>query len=133
MKKLLFVLSICSFTSGLAQPDITPKVTEALTQGNAAALASHFMDQIALTLQTHDGNFNKAEAQKLIAAFFVEYGVTNFVIKHQGTSKLDDQYRIGEMTTNNGVFRVTFFMKKNGTTMQIKQLKIESEESNEKK
>ncbi|MFM7233275.1 MAG: DUF4783 domain-containing protein, partial [Flavobacteriales bacterium] len=48
-----------------------------------------------------------------------------FTVKHQGTSKLDDQFRIGELTTSKGIFRVTFFMKKSNNTLQIKQLKIE--------
>ncbi|MFN0030718.1 MAG: DUF4783 domain-containing protein [Flavobacteriales bacterium] len=128
MKQLLLSLLIAtSSASMMAQTDITPKVTEAIKKGDAAALAAYFMDQIELTLPANDGTFNKAEAQKLIAKFFADYGVTSFVIKHQGTSKLDDQYRIGDLVTNKGTFRVTFFMRKSGASLLIKQLKIEEE------
>jgi Domain of unknown function (DUF4783) len=125
MKKLLFILFLGALAPAMAQSDITPSVAEALKKGDAAALAAHFMGQIELTILDQEGTYNKAEAQKIVAKFFADHGVTNFVVKHQGTSKLDDQYRIGDLTTNKGVFRVTFFIRKNGTTMQIKQLKIE--------
>ena len=117
----LFVLS----SSAVAQGDITPKVSDALKRGDAASLASFFMPQIDLTLNGEDGTFSAAEAQRKLATFFSQNAAQNFTVKHQGTSKLDDQYRIGDLNTAKGVFRVTFFMKKSGSTMQIKQIKIE--------
>lgn len=125
MKKIiLLIFSILSLSS-IGQTDITPKVTEALKSGNAAQLATYFMDQIEINIPTQEGTMSKADAQKALASFFSAYGVTSFEIKHQGTSKLDDQYRIGDLVTKKGNFRVTFFIRKNGTVMQIKQLKIE--------
>jgi hypothetical protein len=83
------------------------------------------MPQVELTLPAKDGLMDKAQAQQMLAAFFSENTPQAFAIKHQGTSKLDDQFRIGELTTAKGTFRVTFFMKKNNNALQIKQLKIE--------
>ena len=127
MKKIFFtILSIALSLSIFAQTDITPKVAESIKSGNAALLASYFMAQIELTIEDTEGTFSKAEAEKKLAAFFASHGVTGFEIKHQGTSKLDDQYRIGDLVTKNGTYRVTFFIRKNGNTLQIKQLKIEA-------
>jgi len=128
MKNITTFLLILFATWASAQADITPQVTEALKKGDAAALATHFMPQVEVTLNGEDTNYTKAEAQKTLTAFFTQHPITGFVIKHQGTSKLDDQYRIGELITSKGNFRVTFFMKKSGAVMQIKQLKIESAE-----
>jgi Domain of unknown function (DUF4783) len=126
MKKIFFtILSIALSLSIFAQTDITPKVAESIKSGNATQLASYFMAQIELTIEETEGTFSKAEAEKKLAAFFASHGVTGFEIKHQGTSKLDDQYRIGDLVTKNGTFRVTFFIRKNGNALQIKQLKIE--------
>jgi hypothetical protein len=108
-----------------AQSDISPLVSVALKKGDAAAVASHFMSQVELTLPAKDGLMEKEHAQQMLAAFFTEYPPQAFTIKHQGTSKLDDQFRIGELITSKGSFRVTFFMKKNNNILQIKQLKIE--------
>jgi Domain of unknown function (DUF4783) len=121
---IVFVLALFSLNA-FTQSDITPKVTDALKKGDAAILAQFFMPQIDLALMGQESNYSKEEAQKIIATFFQQVGATQFVIKHQGTSKLDDQYRIGELTTAKGIYRVTFFMKKSGNAILIKQLKIE--------
>jgi hypothetical protein len=83
------------------------------------------MPQLEITLIGKDGLFEKAQAQQMLAGFFKDNPPQSFSIKHQGTSKLDDQFRIGELNTTNGIYRVTFFMKKNNNVLQIKQLKIE--------
>jgi hypothetical protein len=121
----LFVLLLCSFSRLSAQTDITSAVTTALKKGDAAGIAMHLMPQVEMTLSDKDGMFDKAQAQQLLSTFFRENPPQAFVIKHQGTSKLDDQFRIGELTTSKGIFRVTFFMKKSNNALQIKQLKIE--------
>lgn len=127
MKHWFFsIITLLVFSSTtVAQGDITPKVSDALKRGDAASLASFFMPQIDLTLNGEDGSYSAAEAQKILAAFFSQNTPQAFTVKHQGTSKLDDQYRIGDLNTAKGVFRVTFFMKKSGSSMQIKQIKIE--------
>lgn len=127
MKHWFFsIITLLVFSStAVAQGDITPKVSDALKRGDAASLASFFMPQIDLTLNGEDGSYSAAEAQKILAAFFSQNTPQAFMVKHQGTSKLDDQYRIGDLNTAKGVFRVTFFMKKSGSSMQIKQIKIE--------
>ena len=126
MRYLFFLLAgILSCNVLVAQSDISPAVSAALKKGDAAALASHFMPQLEITLIGKDGLFEKAQAQQMLAGFFKDNPPQSFSIKHQGTSKLDDQFRIGELNTTNGIYRVTFFMKKNNNVLQIKQLKIE--------
>ncbi len=126
MRYLFFLLvGILSCNVLVAQSDISPAVSAALKKGDAAALASHFMPQLEITLIGKDGLFEKAQAQQMLAGFFKDNPPQSFSIKHQGTSKLDDQFRIGELNTTNGIYRVTFFMKKNNNVLQIKQLKIE--------
>jgi hypothetical protein len=126
MKSYLFLMAcLFSLSTLWAQSDISPTVSAALKKGDAAAVASHFMPQVELTLPAKDGLMEKVQAQQMLAAFFTEYPPQTFTIKHQGTSKLDDQFRIGELVTSKGSFRVTFFMKKNNNILQIKQLKIE--------
>jgi hypothetical protein len=122
---LLLIACLLTFSSLLAQSDISSAVGAALKKGDAASIASYFMPQVELTLVGKDGVYDKTQAQQMLAGFFKENPPQNFVIKHQGTSKLDDQFRIGELTTSKGLFRVTFFMTKNNNLLQIKQLKIE--------
>lgn len=126
MKYAFFLLmGLFSFNAITAQSDISSAVSSALKNGDAGAIAAHFMPQVELTLPGKDGLLEKVQAQQLLAGFFKENPPQAFSIKHQGTSKLDDQFRIGELTTSKGIYRVTFFMKKNNSALQIKQLKIE--------
>lgn len=126
MKSYLFLMTcLFSWNALWAQSDISPAVSAALKKGDALALATHFVPQLELTLEGKDGLFEKGQAQQMLATFFKDNPPQAFVIKHQGTSKLDDQFRIGELTTARGMYRVTFFMKKNNNVLQIKQLKIE--------
>lgn len=126
MKTILFLMMSFLFWNALrAQSDITLAISSALKKGDAAAIAVHLMPQVEMTLAGTEGVFDKAQAQQLLASFFKENTPQAFTIKHQGTSKLDDQFRIGELVTSKGMFRVTFFMKKNNNALQIKQFKIE--------
>ena len=125
MKLLVSILFALFSFSAIAQTDITPQVSAALKKGDAAALASYFMSQVELELPDQEGTFSSAEARAVLTKFFASAQVRDFILKHQGTSKLDDQFRIGDMSTAMGSYRVTFFMKKVGTSLQIKQLKIE--------
>jgi len=126
MKSYLFLITcLLSWNVLWSQSDISPAVSAALKKGDATALASHFTPQLELTLAGKDGLFEKGQAQQMLTVFFKENPPQSFSIKHQGTSKLDDQFRIGELMTSKGMYRVTFFMKKNNNVLQIKQLKIE--------
>lgn len=128
MKYLISFIFLTLSTLAFSQADITPQVSAALKKGDAAVLSGLMMPQIELTLNGQDKTVAKADAQKMLVTFFAEKQTSNFAVKHQGTSKLDDQYRIGDLTTSKGKFRVTFFMKNNGGSMQIRQLKIEPSE-----
>ncbi|MCC6600750.1 MAG: DUF4783 domain-containing protein [Crocinitomicaceae bacterium] len=124
--RVLFLLIIL-FSSGFvrSQSDITSKVSDALKRGDAATLSNYFMDQVEVTLPTEEGTYGKAQAKTFLSGFFSQHTPKDFIVKHQGTSKLDDQYRIGDLVTSAGNYRVTFFMKNLGNDMKIKEIKIE--------
>jgi hypothetical protein len=128
MKYLLSLMLTLLSTLLFAQSDITPQVTAALKKGDAAALSSFMMPGVELNISGQDNHYSIEDAQKVLTTFFKNHPVTGFVVKHQGTSKLDDQYRIGDLSTSKGSFRVTFFMKKSGASLLIRQLKIELSE-----
>jgi len=122
---MLVIVFIPALSGLLAQNDITPIVSSALKKGDAETLSSFFTPSVELTVMGKEGVFQEDEARKILGQFFKENTPQSFTIKHQGTSKLDDQFRIGDLTTQKGVFRVTYFMKKSNNAFQIKQLKIE--------
>jgi hypothetical protein len=128
MKNLLVLLFSVWAGISSAQTDITAKVTEALKKGDAASLASMMMSQVDLSIDGKDDSYSKEQASEMIRKFFAEHPAKDFSVKHQGTSKLDDQYRIGDLVTSTGKYRVTFFLKKNGSVMQIRQISFEADD-----
>ena len=126
MRTFLFaMLGWLLFAPAQAQPDITDQVVVWLKTGNSKELSKHFIDNIDLTLNDVDDMYSRAQAEMMVSKFFNDHPPKEFVIRHEGKSKLDDYYRIGKLTTSNGIYRVTFFLKNDKGHFLIKQLRIE--------
>ena len=124
--KLLAILLSSFFTIGvMAQQDITDKVSSALEAGSAQQLGAYFSANVDLTLPDEEDVFAKDQAIKYIDNFFAGHAPSAFEVIHRGTSKLNDHFRIGELKTAKGLYRVTFFMKKDGNEFKISQFRIE--------
>lgn len=125
MKTLFtFGLIFCS-TFLFAQEDVSKAVSDALAKGNAAAIGSYLVSSVDLTILDDEDMYPKDQVVKKLQVFFAQHPPVSFEVKHKGTSKLDDHYRIGDLVTKKGKFRVTFFMKKGPDGVKIKQLRIE--------
>jgi hypothetical protein len=122
---ILFFVACALFTN--AQDKVTTEVSKALGAGDANALAKYFTPNVDLAIGDNEEMYSSAKAKDAMSNFFGAHRPEGFEVKHEGTSKLDDQYRIGDLKTNNGNYRVTFFMKKTPQGMRIKQLRIEED------
>ncbi len=121
---ILFIL--LSFTAaGFAQDAERDKISAAILSGNAKTLSTYFVSSIDLTILEAEDVYSKEQAEVIIAKFFNDNKPTAFEIKHQGKSKLDDYFYIGDLTTSKGKYRLTFFLKKEKTGFLIKQLRLE--------
>lgn len=127
MNRLLVLLLTLVFNLGLQAQDVTrDKVVQAMRTGNATDLAAQFIPNIDLTVKETSEVYSRSQAEQIIRKFFNDHPPVDLVIEHRGVSKFGDKYFIGILRTRNGYFRVTFFLKKNGDQMQVKQLRIEA-------
>ena len=102
------------------------EVIGALRSGNASQLASHFDDNVEITLPDKSDNYSKAQAQLIGRDFFVNNGVKGFEVKHKGDSPGGSHFCIGTLQTNAGNFRTNVFMKmKNGREV-VKEIRFQS-------
>lgn len=131
MKLFGFILSLALSLTLSAQTDITGQVSEAMKTGKAVMLSKHLDQQVDLAIPGKEGTFAAAEAFKHLDNFFRSNRPTAFRIMHKGTSKLNDQYRIGDLITSSGTYRVTFFMHQSNGIMRVKQLRIEAFEADD--
>ena len=109
-----------------ATAQIPDDLVLSLKTGNASTLSSYFNQNIELFVIDQDDVYSRAQAQQIVSNFFNQNKATGFSIIHQ-SGKEDTKYAIGKLTTNKGVFRVSFLVKNENGKSVIHQLRIEKE------
>lgn len=112
----------------LAFTDIHDSIAAALKAGNSKTLATYFGSSLDLTIDDKNDLYSKAQSELIIKDFFEHHQPKAFKVIHSGTSKLGMEYAIGELTTDNGVFRVTYYLKKQADRKTIQQLRFSAED-----
>lgn len=116
---LLFVLI------GNAQSQESLAIAQNLKSGNAKGLSQHFLSSLDLTLNNKDDIYSASQAEAMLVDFFSKHKPQSLTIEHEGKSKSNDYYKIGTLRTSNGTFRITYFLKQDGSAYRVKQLRIE--------
>ena len=122
------IMTMCIVLSGFlaqAQNDVSQKIAMALQKGDAAAIGTCLVSSVDLTILDDEDMYPADQVVTKLERFFAQNKPSSFEVKHEGTSKLDDHFRIGDLTTTTGVYRVTYFMKNGKGGMKLKQLRIE--------
>jgi len=126
------ILGICMIIGMLPIPgisvDINEDISVAFRAGNAKELSVFFNKNIDLNIPNNEGIFSKAQAELIVKDFFDDYTSSAFTILHQGSSKDGAKYSIGNLVTDNGTFRVYYYMKKVGDDYLIFELNLNEEE-----
>lgn len=122
MKYLFVFFLVLSAQFGFSQ-ESAKTITTAINQNNGASIVKYFNDDTDITVLDED-EIGK-DGYELVFKFFNTNKVSSFKVKHEGTSKLGDVYRIGDMVTNTGSYRVTFFTKNSSTGLIVIQFKVE--------
>ena len=126
MKQLILAL-LFSPTLLLAQNNLQ-QVIQALNSGDAAALGAYFDDSIELSILDEEGIYNKSQAQQQLRRFLSQNKVVSFAEMHQGASRSSDsQYVIGNLTTNNGTYRVYLYLSNKNGGMVIQECRFDRE------
>jgi hypothetical protein len=117
---------LISFSVLFAQTE--ENITAALKTGNSKEIAKYFGANVNLKILNQEDIYSKNQAELILKDFFTKNTIKNYIPKHNGTSKNGAQYTIGVLSTNNGNFRVYYFLKKNTDGIQIQEFRIEVEE-----
>jgi len=128
MKRASIILSLLFVTLSLAAfTGVEDEIATALKTGNSKGLSKYFGTTIDLSVLDEEDVYSKAQAELILKNFFSKHSPKSFKIMHNGTSKMGLQYTIGTLETSNGTFRVTFYVKKTGSTDSLQQLRIDEE------
>ncbi|MCW0482633.1 DUF4783 domain-containing protein [Gaoshiqia sediminis] len=130
MKRIIYRTLIFTFAfvfAGLQLfAQIPDEVVLSLKTGNASTLSSYFNQNIEMVVLDQDDVYSKAQAQQIVTNFFSQHKAQGFSIIHQG-GKEGAKYAIGNLSTNQGTFRVYFLLKNDGEKAYIHQLRIEKQ------
>lgn len=110
-----------------AQNEIPDEIIVSLKSGNAKTLSGYFNENIELDVLDNENVYSKAQAQQILSNFFSENQPLKFNITHPSGEKEGARYVIGNLTTKQGIFRVSFLLKKTGGKDFIHQLRIEKQ------
>ena len=125
MKRILTLLAlgfaITSFTYTVGIDD----VVSAIKSGNASQVARYFDNTVEINLPDKSNSYSKSQAEMVLKDFFNTNPVKGFEVIHKGENA-GSQYCIGTMSTKNGSFRTTVFMKKNGDGQVLQELRFEN-------
>ncbi len=100
-------------------------IVGAVKAGDANAMSKYFLPSIDLTIKSTEDVYSSDQAEMILKSFFSENSPTDFQLKHEGKSKLDDYYYIGTLKTTKGNFRCSFFLKRKDESFKLKQMRIE--------
>lgn len=148
MKKLLIVAIFCTGLSVLAQPKPPTPIEEiekleaytdtpdkqapsfeatiiaAFKAGNAKKIALYFAENVDFSLLGKENLYSKSQAEHILKDFFTNHPPSDFKILHKGKSGQSD-YMIGNLTSNEKVYRVKLNTKTLGGVQFITSLSIE--------
>jgi hypothetical protein len=127
MRKFLVILILFITTIASASP-VSDNLATALKKGNSNEIASYFGNSVDLSIPGNEGVFSKIQAKLILKTFFLKNKPTDFKIVHNGDSKNNSHYSIGNLITGKGSFRTYILYKEVDKKVTILELKIESEE-----
>ncbi len=120
-KSLLISGLLMSFTVG----NPFNNVVSALKKGNVDELSHYFDSMVEITLPSNANSYSKSQAMVILKEFFANNTVKNFRLIHKGNSGEGSSFGIGNLETEKGIYRTTFFFREKGDSFVIQELRFE--------
>ena len=125
---LILMMAMIPLMSPAQDAQTVKQITSALSEGNAAVLATHFNTTLDLIIPENEGTYSKKQAEQMVKMFFEKQPPRSFTLEHQGNSNDGSTYLIGTHKTTSGKnYRVYVLIKDRSGTALIQQLQFEEE------
>ena len=123
MKKYLLFLCLCIVLSSFITISFT-QIASALKSGDASQVSKYLDNTVEITLRESTKSYSKNQAELVLRQFFNSNPVKDFKVIHESENE-GSQYCIGNLTTANGVFRTTIYMKQKGDKQLVQEMRFE--------
>lgn len=107
---------------------IPDTLSTAFKNGDANEIGKYFGNSVDLTIPENEGVYSKIQAKLILKTFFIKNPPSDFKVLHNGDSKNNSHYTIGNLKTSKGVYRIYILYTQQDATLSILELKIESDE-----
>jgi hypothetical protein len=103
-------------------------IANAFKAGNSSELATHFDNNVEITIKSGANSYSKSQAEMVLKNFFTTHTPKSFAIAHQGTSPEGSKYFIGNLATSSGNFRAYVYAKTVNKVLVIQEIRIEEQQ-----
>ena len=110
-KVLILLVLIATASLSYAQSDVINNVKSAMKSGSSKEIAKFLSQNVDVTIDDDFQTYSKTQAEYALRDFFKKNVPDGFSIIHQGTSKGNLHFVIGQYTSNSNNFRVWLRMK----------------------
>ena len=123
MKKILLMLVVSLIMTSFSATAQTA-IINAVKSGNATELSKYFDKTVEINLPDKSNSYSKKQAELVLRDFFNNNPVKDLEIIHKSEATAS-QYFIGNLSTANGKFRTTVYLKQKGDNLFIQELRFE--------
>lgn len=131
MKNLIFLLLLTpsiAFANTIQGNPALEAISAALGLGDVDALSKYFADNVEISIQDKEQVYSKVKAGEVLKGFFETNKPKAFAQVHKGQSRENsDQYCIGNLTATAGTYRVYLYLKVNGSSISIQEMRFDKE------
>ncbi|MFN6092799.1 MAG: DUF4783 domain-containing protein [Bacteroidota bacterium] len=126
---MIFILIFAPLSLFSAPSIVDPyeDIANAIRSGDARSVSRYFSNSVDLTLIGQEDVYSKAQAEQILKDFFNKNTPRSFSIIHRGESKDGAKYAIGNLTTSSGNYRVYYYFKVAGGSVNIQELRFMKE------
>lgn len=118
---IFFLLLVAGISFSFTQKD---EIIDALKTGDVNKLSKYFDQMVDVTIPGKSNSFSKGQAELVIKDFFNVNRVKNFELQHSGSNP-SSNFIIGKLSTSNGEFRTTVYMRQRGDKLMIQGIEFE--------
>jgi len=124
MKRIFTFFALAFMLSSFAIFASIDDVVNAFKSGNSAQIAKFFDNTVEISMPDKSNSYSKGQAEMVLKDFFATNTVKGFEVVHKGENA-GSQYCIGTLSTKNGAFRTTVYMKQKGDRQVLQEINFE--------
>jgi len=125
MKTICLTLFIALQVFFSPAADTIDRVSDLFSKGNTTEIAKLFADNVDMGIMADLETYPKARAGQMLQKFFTENKPISCKILHKVTSSAAFNMGVVALTTDKGVYRVSFTLKDNKGVMQLVEVRVE--------